>query len=138
MRLLCTGCYEEFNERDIIDAKLGKYTIGYCRDCNGKVVEVDELMMPAIIELNKKGWTTLFCCSGHMNDSYIYTYIKFEHRPNTCPDSFYIDESCIRAKNPVRYIEGIEGFDLWVSLNRDLYEWALSLPDKEEKFNEFN
>lgn len=30
--------------------------------------ECDELMSPIIVELNKKGYTTLFCCSGHLVD----------------------------------------------------------------------
>lgn len=33
--------------------------------------ECDELITPIIVELNKKGYTTLFCCSGHLvNESF--------------------------------------------------------------------
>ena len=32
---------------------------------NAPVFEVDECIAPAIAELNKRGYTTVFCCSGH-------------------------------------------------------------------------
>ena len=34
----------------------------------GPVVEIDEMIAPAISELNKKGFTTHSCCSGHIAD----------------------------------------------------------------------
>jgi len=47
------------------------------KECYGDVVEVDELFAPVIAELNRKGYKTKYCCSGHYTDfqpadSYIY------------------------------------------------------------------
>lgn len=46
--------------------------------CIGKVVEVDELLLPTIIELNKKKYFTKYCCSGHYYQNPVSSYIMFE------------------------------------------------------------
>ena len=46
--------------------------------CVGDLVHIDELMLPIIRTLNKKGYLTKFCCSGHVNEEYSYPYISFE------------------------------------------------------------
>lgn len=47
--------------------------------CDGELVHVDELMLPTIRRLNKLGYCTKFCCSGHVNEGgYQSPYIKFE------------------------------------------------------------
>lgn len=37
-------------------------------------VDIDELAIPWIIELNKKGYKTQYCCSGHIYECGVYTY----------------------------------------------------------------
>jgi len=44
--------------------------------------EVDDMIAPVISKLNKKGYYTLYCCSGH-DDCDSTTYISFE--PNAIP-----------------------------------------------------
>ena len=46
-------------------------------DCCGDIIEVDELMLPIIIELNKKGYETDNCCQGHYYDDIPHCYIRF-------------------------------------------------------------
>lgn len=47
--------------------------------CNGKVVKIDELMIPVIIKLRQMKYETKFCCQGHIYDvdNDLDTYIFF-------------------------------------------------------------
>lgn len=68
MAYVCMDCYEVYDME-----------LKYCpkATCGGtEVVEIDDLMMPIIIELNQKGYCTDYCCSGH---SYNYSapYVAF-------------------------------------------------------------
>ena len=40
-------------------------------------VEIDYYIYPAIYELNRKGYETVFCCAGHEDTSIMQMYIKF-------------------------------------------------------------
>ena len=42
---------------------------------NGQKVEIDPLFEPIIKTLNKKGYLTTNCCSGHIDN--LYSYIMF-------------------------------------------------------------
>lgn len=50
-----------------------------CYNCGKPTFEIDDLMVPSIIELNKKGWKTNYCCSGHVYDytNNVGGYISF-------------------------------------------------------------
>lgn len=65
--------------------------------CGGGVYLIDELILPSVIELNKKGYKTKFSCSGHIwdedgeKDKIYGTYIVFKNTgelPNP-PKSFH-------------------------------------------------
>lgn len=78
---------------------------------NAPLVEIDELIAPIISILNKKGYKTEYCCSGHFDRS--RTYIVFaEHYVNiivsNIPDGFEL-------------IEGLEEDHL--CLGNKLYEY---------------
>jgi|GEM_PF-1244604 len=85
MVLVCTQCYEIYSG-SLIDklnpyGKNGKDDGRYwCpkTSCIGVVVAVDEMYAPIIIELNKKGYNTTNCCSGHSYDSCPSAYISFD------------------------------------------------------------
>lgn len=69
MAYICMGCYEVY-DRDLDCCPKSS--------CDCQVVEIDELMVPAIIFLNQKGYITEFCCSGHVYDNGCTSYVCLE------------------------------------------------------------
>jgi hypothetical protein len=74
MALVCMKCYKihwfNYDER--------KFPKCEGKGCKGHVAEIDELLIPVIIELNKKGYKTCFCCAGHYYEAIPQCYICFE------------------------------------------------------------
>lgn len=97
MTSLCLECYSIYNKGKIItiDAPFKIYHLSdyilnktdtKCSSCNSKkVIQCDNLIVDSIAKLNKSGFTTTCCCSGHTgkvldhSDIIIYpTYIVFD------------------------------------------------------------
>jgi hypothetical protein len=55
--------------------------LDYCpkKSCDGDVVEIDDDLVPIIVQLNEKGYLTEYCCSGHAGSEFVdpSTYIMF-------------------------------------------------------------
>lgn len=103
-------------------------------DCHGQVVKIDELILPTIIELNKKGYITEFCCSGHSyEEKYTNTYISFasEVVPLKLPEGFAVEKInnkiCIRKKYYSDTVPKSERFQEIIKTNLELLKWANSL-----------
>lgn len=64
--LICPECGSIY-KADLIDTKqMDSYGMLCPRtDCCGNIFECDELLIPAILELNRKGYDTRCCCAGH-------------------------------------------------------------------------
>lgn len=123
---ICGNCYKLTETR-------GKT---YFCNCGGPKFKIDENMIPIILELNKKGYKTKACCSGHYVQLHKWTsgntmqgYIYFANGndiekklivPNTEWD-FWNNEKCLRwkFKNPLALF----------SLYSKLYKAVLALPD---------
>jgi len=56
----------------IIEARLNCIN----KNCDGILFEVDELFAPIMLILNKKGYKTKYCCSGHIKPDEEITYCK--------------------------------------------------------------
>ena len=59
---MCKECLTVFNKD-----KLNEETCPMV-GCYGDLFEIDEEMIPFVIELRSKGYETLFCCQGHITD----------------------------------------------------------------------
>lgn len=121
--------------------------------------EVDELIAPAIIELNKKGYITKFCCSGHIYSCQFRSYssnhniipasdyedkndfciIVFEDNINIpyCPNNFYPSEDYTSQHSRLAIRRSytsecgtIERLKEIVGTMTELYEWSVSLSTK--------
>lgn len=108
----------------------------------------DQLVVPLII-LNKKGYTTEYSCSGHIEENAAFSYIRFVEpifkysivvnpRPNVDLKNFgtiQIDEDLrtIRISNTINK-ENLSLIDINKYINEFcsiILQWSIELPDKE-------
>lgn len=75
----------DFDDRTLMCVKcLAVYKPGltHCRNCLGGVYPIDTRMLDIIYHLNKKGYQTTNCCSGHSNGGFkiylIISNVKFD------------------------------------------------------------
>ena len=115
-----------------------------CR-CGRPKVEIDYYIYPTIYELNRKGYTTTSCCSGHENSEHLSTYISFSKEIAEDIDSAYFQfdsysyrgfherRNCIRIKPEIikKYKKKrTNKLELIQTINRELYAWARQLPER--------
>lgn len=148
---LCFSCFEVYDDEFINSNR----NICPKRRCSGKIRQIDELMIPTIIELNKKGYVTEFCCSGHLYTRTVDPYISFarEYLFSSLPEHWYQNRIPLDPKFKkfkVRLggkiinkntMNNFELYNLILEVNKSIYKWALDLPeyDREvEKNNEHN
>ena len=89
--LLCLECFKVYNQKTI------KNNMCKVKDCYGNVVEIDELFVPAIAELNRKGYITVTCCSGHFDSNShnaysSYIYFDDEYKFLNLSDGYMYDQ----------------------------------------------
>jgi hypothetical protein len=132
-------CFEHYDVRFIAKTERKEYLCPKA-DCQGDVVWLDELIAPAIIVLNKKGYTTKYCCSGHWYENYSYMYIYFNDwvlLPEKLPDGFVKDKGdkiTIRNTNDnFKNYSVEEKFKFVTESNLRLLEWVNALPDCYER-----
>ena len=142
--LLCLNCYKVYNQKTI------KNNMCKVKNCHGDVVEIDELFVPVIIELNRKGYRTRACCSGHydFNPSNAYSsYLYFRDNIilSSLPDGYMYDQDLYpwvdwgnRKRNTIRF--DFDREKLFDGLGKDIIsnalkvlEWAEGLDKIEEK-----
>ncbi len=120
-------------------------------------VEIDDLIAPTVQVLNRKKYTTKYCCSGHPFQKWVESqgvsngthlmrsYIAFENGitlPSLPPD-FSVSEVFERRFNMLviekTYFPDDDGEDHFYHIAQqileamtDLYKWALNLPNFED------
>lgn len=85
---------------------------------------IDEDIANIIIELNKHGYITKYCCSGHYNDSkkhHSNYYISFENSSQTIDLVDSINKSILIDPNNPR-IKAIKGVGIHSSLIKDVFK----------------
>lgn len=139
--LLCLECYKIYNQKTI------KNNMCKIKGCDGDVVEVDELFAPVIAELNRKGYRTKFCCSGHYTEDYPNTYINFEEgiKLPSLPEGYKYDKEIYPDVNwekwkMEKYVTIRNVFDKGksvVELSLDIFNSAVSVLEWAEGLEEF-
>lgn len=80
--LKCGEIYKSNIDKTKIDMKKDDTNVNYIfcpkLSCIGEVIEVDDIFLPIIKTLNNKGYYTSYCCSGHIGDNHIDSYIAFD------------------------------------------------------------
>ena len=112
---VCMSCYEVYD-----DFYARQFEFCPKAECfGGEVVPIDELMIPAIIELNKKGYYTEFCCSGHVYDVSAGGYIKFAEGIDlgNHPIGWEIEQAHIDGADIIRYnFESDDKMDKYIEI----------------------
>ncbi len=104
---------------------------------NEKYVEVDDFISYAIQTLNKKGYKTKYCCSGHYGydrekspNEEGYIYFKEAHNFKDLPEFIEQDGSHIIRFYYTTKSNTKERYDELIKMSMDLSCWADSLENK--------
>jgi hypothetical protein len=105
--------------------------------CIRGLAEIDTAMLDIIFDLNKKGYKTEFCCSGHptVDNFHAYLIISGEMRDIPVPEGFTVsfrknitDISSIRSKKGKRQLTTDELEQMIRKNMESLRRWVLKLP----------
>jgi hypothetical protein len=101
-----------------------------CSEAPG-LVSIDELMIRPITILNKKGYQTKFCCSGHdlrgKADQNGYIMFRSSYLLPSVPEGWFLDTEDYFVSTVIRS----KTDDLATSIF-NLNKWVDSLPEREE------
>lgn len=130
--LFCPKCNSVYYANQVAPVISSEKYYQFCPnalcDAVGELVTLDELMIKPIVELNKKGYKTQFCCSGHdLRGPYDQNgYILFDHgiKLPSAPEGWDIERDAIRNRMCIRsHID-----DIGVSI-ANLNGWVEKLED---------
>lgn len=82
MYYLCLSCGEVFNSKYFSPQSPNDFYRCPKASCFGRIVQIDELMLPIIKKLIDLGYQTNYCCSGHSYENFIGSYISFTNDNN--------------------------------------------------------
>jgi hypothetical protein len=114
-----------------------------CGNCGSILVKIDELYIVIIKMLNLKGYTTTYCCSGHIYEKLPQSYILFGEgiKLPSLPEGYVIDYEAHTISESFKDIVEIRkdfylsSYENEVELQKDILksslvvlEWAESLP----------
>ena len=75
---ICDSCLATYDNEVIVGGSCPQ------RKCEGRLVEIDEHMMPICVNLWEKGYDTKFCCEGHF-DKNEFPYLIISIDKDLCP-----------------------------------------------------
>ncbi len=154
MGFICPSCLDGFLMKGKIVTKGNGYGIlnMVCPECGqefkcSNIDILDPNITDAIAILNKRGYTTKFCCEGHgsknietndgSDDSYIYFEEKEDEKvlkTNPLPDSWQIERNDMFSDRFI--VRGKVDVNKEKKMN-DIRNWALNLPVKSELVKRF-
>jgi len=88
---LCLNCFKYNQVTYLVSDKSNIQ----CTNCGEhKIIEIDDLLAPIVKILNQKGYTTLYCCSGHLCKDGCNTYITFPSNIELplIPENFILED----------------------------------------------
>lgn len=136
-KYLCLDCGDVYDSSRININELFEYV--YCpkTNCDGMLIEVDELLIPTIKVLNQKGYITKYCCSGHYDGQHSNSYIMFDDGITlpSLPKGFTMEEhdgrTVIRSARPFRQPTFGDFYKICDDA-KTLLKWADKLPYLDE------
>ena len=139
---LCEKCYEMIDLSQHRNEWWDDYICCHCGETSFGL-EIDEMILPAISELNKKGYFTQYCCSGHSLDgsphrdtiNNFYIFFKKKCEPSMPPEQSDIkiesdSDGTIYRKVFSSDLNYFRLFEMILDFNKEVYKWAKSLPER--------
>ena len=111
----------------------------FCRKCLRKLDDIDTPMLDIIFQLNKKGYKTEFCCSGHPTSKLYSAYFVVSGIINgiTVPDGFSLEcedhrttITSLNIKKGKVKLSTVELEELAKKNLRNLRKWVEELPNQ--------
>lgn len=104
MKSMCLNCFKVYTSTRRTP----------CGNCGSKLVKIDELYIVIIKILNQKGYTTTYCCSGHIYEKLPQSYILFGEgiKLPFIPEGYVIDYEAHTI---------LESFKDIIEIRRDFY-----------------
>ena len=145
--LLCLNCYKVYNQKTI------KNNMCKVKECYGDVAEIDELFVPMIAELNRKGYRTRYCCSGHYVDEYssIFLFFAEDYVFSSLPKCYMYDQDLNpwaylntngqqskSKRNSIRCDFYCNKNKIFNELTKDIFNNAINVLEWAEGLEEFN
>lgn len=133
MKRMCLNCFKVYAPTRKIP----------CGNCGSNLVKIDELYIAIIKLLNEKGYTTAYCCSGHIYEKLPQSYILFGYgiKLPSLPEGYVIDREAhtvVESSKDITEIRRdfyLNSYESEVELQKDILksalvvlEWAESLP----------
>lgn len=111
-----------------------------CPFCLSKntLCDIDYELYPTIVLLNKKGFTTKYCCSGHEIDNNGYIYFNDNNilnYINLLPDTWEIDLESLKLNNCIIRSDYIDKYNHAEAID-DIARFAEMLPNINEEKGE--
>ena len=109
---------------------------------HSRFADIDETLIPAIVTLNQKGYTTRFCCAGHFWSPLPNCYIAFDKEIILpfLPDGYEVDIDYDTEESDIIVIrhefteKSVADTAFAINDNaRLLLQWAEALPERKEK-----
>jgi hypothetical protein len=141
MSYVCLNCWQVYDNsieklKTTINSMHELQEIIFCpkTECSvGEVVSIDELYLPIIKLLNEKGYSTKYCCSGHVYNKIPDTYIVFKEDITDLPS--IPEGSKVEIEDSIKiyysYPEGLNEIDLYsyiLDYASKVMKWAIELP----------
>ena len=111
----------------------------FCRKCLSELSDIDTPMLDIIFDLNKKGYKTQFCCSGHPTSKLYSAYFVISGKINgiTVPAGFSIEYeehrttiTSLNIKKDKSELSSVELEKLAKNNLSNLRKWVIELPEK--------
>lgn len=145
--MMCNECFSVVKESEL------PYMSNKCpvQKCNGELFDIDELMIPAISVLNKKGYKTTYCCAGHYCENEecgMYVGMITDTNLPKLPNGFSIEKGNLTDNHFVIRLNFLpcdmkveEKYLINYQKNAEFLNWCINLPvsptsiNKHEKNN---
>lgn len=133
--LVCMYCGETYDKSKVSFYEDNEWNQCPKNNCDGYLLDIDEEILPQIILLNNKGYSTQYCCQGHINNSVVRLYILFEQEYTfkSLPKGFIVEENTTENRTCISFEpkskNNKQKYKELLKARINLYDWIYKLDD---------